>query len=197
MSRVVFASLAAAGAIVLAASLAGCSAGSLPGAASGSGSGSGSGVGTSGGGKPVSSASTNPPPASGGSTRPFTLPPACLSAAEVATTLGVDAYGPTKTGDSTSLVCEYLTPTKDGPIIDIEPSHGLTSSAFLADSAKSPPTGATVSPVSGYGDAAELIKWDDGDRSIYVLTGNFTIDIAGLKSSAAGVEALAKEVLVG
>jgi hypothetical protein len=190
MSRLAVVSLAAAGALLLVGSLAGCSTGTLPGSAPGGGSG------TSAGSR-ASSTSSNPPAVSGGSSRPFTLPPACLSAAEVATTLGVDAYGPTKTGDSTSLVCEYLTPSKDGPIIDIEPSHGLTASAFLADSAKSPPVGASVSPVTGYGDAAELIKWNSGDWGIYVITGNFTIDIAGLKSSAAGVEALAKEVLVG
>jgi hypothetical protein len=187
MTRFGFASLAATGALVLAVTLAGCSAGSLPGAESGGGSGAGGSSGSP----------TTPPVASGGSGRAFTLPPACLSAAQVATTLGVDAYGPTKTGDSTSLVCEYLTATKDGPIIDIEPSHGLTASVFLAGAAKSPPTGATVSPVSGYGDAAELIKWGDGDWGIYVLSGKFTIDIAGLKSSEAGVEELAKEVLAG
>lgn len=186
MLRVVLTPVAAAGALILAAALAGCSTGSLPGAASGGGSGTGG----------TSSSSTQPPAASGGSSRAFTLPPACLSAAQVDTTLGVDAYGPTKAGDATSLTCEYLTPTKDGPIIDIEPSHGLTASVWLSKLTASPPQGATVTPTTGIGDAAVLLKLPNGN-SILVLSGKFTIDIAGLGAPDANLEQLAKEVLAG
>jgi hypothetical protein len=172
------------GSLLVAAALTGCSAGTLPGG------------GSNGGGTSGSGSSTNPPAASGGSGRPFTLPPACLSAAQVAGTLGVDAYGPTKTGDSKSLVCEYLTATKDGPIIDIEPSGGIAPSAWLAKLTSTPPQGATVTPTTGLGDAAALLKFPNGN-SIIVLTGKYSIDIAGLDASPSNLEQLAKEVLAG
>lgn len=183
------ASLTLVGAVIVTSALAGCSTGGLPGGSSPAANAS---AGSSS--NPSSSSSGN---SGSGSNRTFTLPPACLSATEVATTLGVDAYGPTKSGDSTSLVCEYLTPTKDGPIIDIEPSHGLTASAFLAATTSKPPAGATVTKVSGIGDAAVLIKFPDGDQSIYLLAGKFTVDVAGLKTTTTGVEQLARQVLAG
>ncbi|HEX4057953.1 MAG TPA: hypothetical protein VHX87_06525 [Galbitalea sp.] len=162
-------------------SLAGCSAGGLPGSPGGSGSNTSASQAPGSGG-------SNP---SGGS---FTLPKTCLSAAVVSATLGIPAYGPTVSSDSTSLICSYETASKDGPIVAILPSKGLTASNFKSSLLSGQNTGATATSVSGVGDAALILNFSNG-KAMDVLAGGFDINIAGLSASDAQLTALAKKIL--
>jgi hypothetical protein len=169
--------------LIAAAALTGCSAGGLPGSSS-SDPGSGG-----------SSGSSSAPTTGGASGTSFTLPKTCVSAADVASILGIPAYGPTTSADSTSLTCEYLTASQDGPIIDIEPNKGLTASN-LAAKMQAGGTLKNLSSVSGVGDAAVVFTVKNG-HGIYALAGKYTIDIAGLSASDTGLENLAKKVISG
>lgn len=161
--------------------LTGCSPAALPGS-------------PSSGGNPTAGTSPAPAAAAAGA---FAIPKSCLSAADVSATLGVPAYGPTVSADSTSLVCEYFTATEDGPIIDFEPSKSLTATSFAAQLKASPPAGATATAISGLGDAAVLLKFSTGTEGIFVLAGKVTINIAGGATSPTDIQKLTKKLLAG
>jgi hypothetical protein len=169
--------------LLAAAALTGCSAGGLPGSSS-SDPGSERATGSSSA------------PVTGGSGASFTLPTTCPSAADVATKLGTPAYTPKTNGDSTSLTCEYLTDTQDGPIIDIEPNHGLTPST-LVSTMSAGGSASNLTSVSGIGDAAVIFSLKGG-RVLYVLAGKYTINVTALAgASDSGMESLAKTIISG
>ncbi|MEP6481150.1 MAG: hypothetical protein ABJA94_03995 [Rhodoglobus sp.] len=150
-------------------------------------------------GGPAPSRSPGDQPAPGASTAAtgFILPTSCLSATDVSSLLGEPAYGPTVSADSSSLLCEYLTATQDGPIVDIEPAGSLTPATFAAHFESAPPDGATATPASGLGDKAAILTFSTGAHGVYVLVGNYTIDIASGSASVANEERLARKLLAG
>ncbi len=126
----------------------------------------------------------------------FVIPTNCLGASEVSALLGLPENGPTVTASPGSLVCEYLTATEDGAIIDYETEPGLTPATLDASVKSNPPDGATVAPLAHLGDAAYEVKTGNGE-SILVLTGSTLIDIAGGETTLPRIESLALDVLAG
>ena len=126
----------------------------------------------------------------------FTIPTTCLSAAEVSALLALPEYGPTMTASSGSLVCEYLTATQDGSIIDYETKPGASAAKLAASMASNPPDGSTVTPISHLGDAAYEVQ-TVGVEGVIVLKGSTLITIAGGPTTLARVESLAVDVLAG
>lgn len=170
--------LAAVTALVVAAALTGCTTAGSP----------------SSNGSPAAARASAPGTPSGPST--FTIPTTCLPAAEVSSLLALPEYGPTVTASSGSLVCEYLTATEDGSIIDYETRPGASPATLAASMASNPPTGATVTPISHLGDAAYEVQ-TDGVEGVMVLTGSTLITIAGGATTLPRVESLAVDVLAG
>ena len=126
----------------------------------------------------------------------FTIPTTCLSASEVSNLLGLPEAGPTVTADTDQLICEYLTATQDGAIINYQTKPGASAPSLAAEVASSPPQGATVTPIDHLGDAAFDVE-AAGGASILVVTGSTIIDIAGGGAPLPKVEALAVDVLAG
>ena len=170
--------LLAIAALVVTVPLAGCSTGTSP-ASSGSPS--------------AGNASASPAPAAHTT---FTIPTSCLSAAEVSGLLGLPEAGPTETADTGQLICEYLTATQDGAIINYQTKPGASAASLAAEVASNPPEGATVSPIDHLGDAAYEVDVAGG-VAIVVITGSTIIDVAGGGAPLPKVEALALDVLAG
>jgi hypothetical protein len=165
-------------ALVVTVPLAGCSTGTSP-ASSGSPS--------------ASAASASPAPAAPSA---FTIPTACLPASEVSGLLGLPEAGPTETADTDQLICEYLTATQDGAIINYQTKPGASAASLAAEVASSPPQGATVTPIDHLGDAAFDVD-AAGGVSVLIVTGSTIIDVAGGGAPLPKVEALALDVLAG
>lgn len=175
---------AAATAIAIAVTLAGCATGGAP--TTGGGSGGPSGAATSAG-------SATAAPAQHAA---FTIPSDCLSASEVSGLLGLPEHGPIVKSDTDSLLCEYLTPTQDGAIISYQTKPGVSASSLAAQLASNPPANATVKPIEHLGDAAYEVD-AAGSVGVLVITGSTVIDIGGGATSIERVEALALDVLAG
>jgi hypothetical protein len=167
-------------ALLLSAALAGCSTG---GATGGSISGSPSAA---------ASAASKAPAASAA----FKIPTTCLSAAEVSGLLGLPEAGPTMTAETNQLICEYLTATQDGAIINYQTKPGASAASLAAEMAANPPADATVTPIAHLGDAAYEVD-AAGSTGILMVTGSTIIDVAGGGASIERVEALALDVLAG
>jgi hypothetical protein len=172
--------LAAVTALIVSAALAGCSTG-VP-AASGGGSSSS-----------IPAASGSPAPAKHSA---FTIPTTCLSASEVSNLLGLPEAGPTMTADTDQLICEYLTATQDGAIINYQNKPGASAASLAAEVTSNPPQGATIKPIEHLGDAAYEVD-AAGSTGVLLITGSTVIDIAGGGASIDRVEALAVDVLAG
>jgi len=165
-------------AAVLLAALAGCST-AHPAAPSGSPSGAGS------------SASKSPAAHAG-----FKIPDTCLSATEVSGLLGLPEAGPKVVKETDQLICEYLTATQNGAIINYQIKPGVSAASLAAEMASNPPADATVTPIDHLGDAAYELD-AAGGVSILIITGSTIIDIAGGGAPLPKVEALALDVLAG
>ena len=171
-------------ALAVALALAGCATGGPTGTAGGSG-------GASQAATPAASASAAPSKHTA-----FTIPSDCLSASEVAGLLGLPEHGPIVKSDTDSLLCEYLTPTQDGAIINYQTKPGVSAASLAAQLASNPPANATVKPIAHLGDAAYEVD-AAGSTGLLVITGSTVIDIAGGSASIERVEALALDVLAG
>jgi hypothetical protein len=134
---------------------------------------------------------------SGGSAHaPFTIPTTCLSASEVSNLLGLPEAGPKVITGTDQLICEYLTATQDGAIINYQNKPGISPAALAEELKNNPPKDATVTPIAHLGDAAYEVD-AAGGTGILLVTGSTVIDIAGGKTSIERVEALALDVLAG
>ncbi|MEO6114788.1 MAG: hypothetical protein ABIP33_00225 [Pseudolysinimonas sp.] len=119
-----------------------------------------------------------------------------MPASEVAGLLGLPEYGPTSTASAGSLVCEYLTATEDGAIIDYETKPGMTAAVLAANLKSNPPDDATVTPIAHLGDAAYGVETGHGE-ALMVLTGSTLITMAGGAATLPRLESLAVDVLAG
>ena len=178
LSRALIVATALATALVVATTLAGCSTAASPGASQPSGS---------------SAASTSAAPSAHAK---FVIPSTCLSASEVQNLLGLPESGPTVTADTGSLICEYLTATQDGAIINYESKPGETPATLAANLTVSPPAGAIMMAIPHLGDAAYEVKVNASD-GIVMLAGSTLIDIAGGDTTLPRLESLAVDVLAG
>jgi hypothetical protein len=169
-------------ALLVSAALAGCSTGGSPGASP-----------ASSGSLSAANGSASPAPAAHGA---FKIPTTCLSASEVSGLLGLPEHGPIMNAGTDSLICEYLTPTEDGAIINYQTKPGVSPAELAEDLKNNPPADATVTPIAHLGDAAYEVD-AAGGTGILLVTGDTVIDIAGGKTSIERVEALALDVLAG
>ena len=175
--------LAASAAILTAIVLAGCSVG---------------GSATPGSGTslaPSASASASPSPKAAAKT-PFVIPSACLSASEVSTLLGLPEADPKTVAGSGMLLCEYLTATQDGSIIQYQTKPGVTV-ATIKGQAATPPEGSTATLIPGLADASFELKAADGGESILMLTGQTVIDVGCGQTTFERCQSLAIDVLAG
>ena len=134
---------------------------------------------------------------SGGSGAGAALPKDCPTAAEVSAAIGFTVPDPLPSSDADSLSCTYPTGGINTVEINFQTTPpGTTAASLQAQLQGGAASGSTVTPVSGYGQAAFTTSGATPGGGMLVLDGGIEFSITG-GTSIPGRENLAKKLLAG